>query len=293
MTKAWQIYYNAVFGAIGALIAWLIIGLVDATSWNVHLANLFIGAGVGFFIGGALGAVEGLVIKRSMPRAVFGVIIGVIAGVLSGMVGLFLGGLVFVLIEGGLFARMLGWMALGTFLGLGQGIFSLNFRRALYGAIGGAAAGLVGGALYELFTQVFLDQSDQAQVFLSAVGLVLIGVSLGSIIPLSVSVIGGLMAQRGLVVYLNGPRQNTEIELIGDASVGSSDACDIYVPDKNVEKKQARIKKGAQGFEIHNLGQAKVFVVDEQDLPPGGALNLTNGAVIRMGDIRLRFQSYA
>lgn len=292
MTKAWQIYYNAVFGAIGALIAWLVVGQFDATSWDIHLANLFIGAGVGFFIGGALGTVEGLVVKRSFLRTLLGALGGAFAGALSGMIGLLFGGLVFVLIEGGLIARMLGWMALGTFLGLGQGLISLRFKRAAYGLVGGAVAGLVGGALYELFTQVFLEQSEQAQVVLSAVGLILIGMSLGIIIPLSVSMIGALMAQRGLVVYLNGPRRGTEIELIGSASLGSSDACLVYVPDKNIEKKQAQIDKGRQGFEIRNIGAQRSFLVNQQAIPPGQSAVLQNGAMIQMGDIQLRFQAY-
>lgn len=246
MTKAWQVYYNSVFGAIGALIAWLVLGQIDTMTWNVHLGNVFVGAGIGLFIGGSLGVVDGLFVKRSVAKTLLGVLGGALAGMVSGLVGLFLGGVVFDLIEGGLIARILGWMTFGAFLGLGQGLVNWHWKRAVYGFIGGTVAGLVGGALYELFTQAFLQQSDQAQVFLSAVGLVLIGISLGFIIPLSVTIIGGLMAQRGLVVYLNGPRKGTEIELIGRATIGSSDACDVYVPDRSVEKQQAQIEKKDQ-----------------------------------------------
>lgn len=308
MTKAWQFYYNAIFGAIGGLLAWLVIGQIKTTAWNIHLANAFSGAGIGFFIGGALGTVEGLLIKRSLIRMMIGILGGITAGLFSGLVGLLLGGIAFVIIEGGLIARMLGWMALGIFLGLGQGLVSLQFRRALYGLAGGALAGLVGGALYELFTQVFLEQSETVQMFLSAAGLVLMGVSLGIIIPLSISVIGSLMAERGLIVYLNGPRMSTEIELIGSADLGSSDACQVYVSDANVEKKQALIDKVSskprlaldkrsaiktgEFFEIHNIGSQKTFWVDQTPIPPGQAAPLENGAQIVMGDIQLRFQMY-
>lgn len=292
MTKAWQIYYNAILGAVGALVAWSLAGLVDTTSWNVHLANLFAGAVVGLFIGGALGIVEGLIVKRSALRTVIGVIAGMVVGLISGMAGLLVGGVVFVLIGGGLIARVLGWISLGAFLGLGQGLVSLNGKRALYGLAGGALAGLVGGLFYEVFTQLFLEQSSQVQVFLSAVGLILIGVSLGIIIPLSVSIISRLRDERGLVVYMTGPRKGTEVEVIGSALIGSSDACEVYVQDKRVEKKQAELGRGEQAFEIRNIGASQAFYVDQTLLGPGQMLALQSGALIQMGEILLRFQTY-
>ena len=324
MTKLWQFYYNAIFGAIGGLIAWLVIGQVDTTAWGVHLANAFTGAGIGFFIGGALGTVEGLLVKRSLVRTVTGVMGGTIAGLISGLLGLLLGGVVFVLIQGGLIARILGWMALGIFLGLGLGVISWQVRRAIYGLVGGALAGLVGGALYELFTQAFLQQSEVAQMFLSAAGLVLIGSSLGIIIPLSISVIGGLMAERGLVVYMNGPRRGMEVELIGAAELGSSDACQVYVPDPSVEKRQALISRNRDArhraahdrapsekdarrrdssgseitrseitrFEIQNVGSRQSLWVDQAQILPGQSASLPHGAQITLGEIQLRFQQY-
>ncbi|MBN2548151.1 MAG: FHA domain-containing protein [Anaerolineales bacterium] len=292
MTKAWQVYYNAVFGAIGALIAWLLVGAIKTTSWNIHLANMFMGAGVGLFIGASLGLVDGLLVKRSIAPTVIGVLGGAAVGMFSGLVGLLLGGLGFVLIQGGLIARMLGWMALGAFLGLGQGLLGLQLKRALYGLAGGAVAGLIGGILYEILTQVFINQSEQVQLFLSAVGLVLIGVSLGVILPLSVSIIGGLLEQRSLVVYQSGPRSGTEVELIGSADLGSSDACQVYIQDRSVEKKQALIERAPKGFEIRNVGAQQTFWVNQRPVPPAVSVNLEQGAIIQMGDIRLRFQVY-
>lgn len=292
MTKTWQVYYNAVFGAIGALIAWLLVGAIKTTSWNIHLANMFMGAGVGLFIGASLGIVDGLLVKRSISRTVIGVLGGAAVGMLSGLVGLLLGGLGFVLIQGGLIGRMFGWMALGAFLGLGQGLLGLQVKRALYGLVGGAVAGLIGGILYEVLTQLFLSQSEQVQLFLSAVGLVLIGVSLGVILPLSVSIIGGLLEQRSLVVYQSGPRSGTEVELIGSADLGSSDACQVYIQDRSVEKKQALINRGPKGFEIRNVGAQQTFWVNQRPVPPAQAVNLDHGAIIQMGEIRLRFQIY-
>lgn len=285
MTKFWQIYYNAVFGAIGGLLAWLVVGMIPTSEWNVHLANAFMGAGIGLFIGGALGMVEGLFIKRSVLRTITGGFRGVIAGVFGGGFGLLFGGITFLLFEGGLVARMLGWMALGLFLGLGQGVLSFKFKRAFYGLIGGTLAGLVGGALYEVFTQAFLEQSAEAQVYLSAVGLILIGMSLGSIIPLTIEI-----SREGLIIILTGRRANTEISVIGDTLIGSSDVCEVYIPDKSVDKKQALVRKTGQGFMILNQGN-RPFTVDQAPVPSGGQTLFGKEAQIQMGETLLRFKA--
>jgi hypothetical protein len=292
MTKIWQVYYDSIFGAIGAVVAWLLLGQIDTTSWNIHFANLLTGAGVGLFIGSALGMVDGLLVKRSFKKTIIGLLGGAIAGVISGMIGLFLGGVIFNLIEGGFIGRILGWMVFGAFLGLGQGLIYWNKKRALYGFIGGMLAGLIGGALYEIFTQLFLQQSADIQVFLSAVGLMLIGVSLGIIIPLSVTLIGGIMSQRGLVVYLNGPRKGTEIEVIDHAILGSSDACDIYIPDNSMEKQQAQIKMGSEGFTLTNFGSAKSIYLGQTLMKPGSSEPMSNQSTIQLGNIQLLFKSW-
>ena len=284
MSKPWQFYYNTLFGAIGGLIAWLLIGLVPTGPWQVHLANSFVGALIGMFIGGALGTVEGLVIKRSFGRTLLGVISGVLLGVLGGGFGLLLGGFVFIQIKGGLIGRMLGWMALGFFLGAAQGLMGFKLRRLLLGTLGGTIAGLVGGALYELFTQAFLQQSETAQVFLSAVGLVLIGASLGIIIPLTIEI-----ARQGLVRVMSGRRAGNEISVLGATTVGSSDACDVFIPDGNIEKKQAVIQKTHNGFLIHNLGTARTLRINQAPLPPGGQAALRNGDQIQVGEVLLQF----
>jgi hypothetical protein len=284
MSKPWQFYYYTLFGAIGGLLAWLVIGLVPTGPWQVHLANGFIGAGIGLFIGGALGTVEGLVIKRSVWRTLLGLLSGVLLGTTGGALGLLLGGFVFIQIQGGLIGRMLGWMALGFFLGAAQGIMGFKLRRFLLGMAGGTLAGLVGGALYELFTQAFLQQSSQAQVFLSALGLVLIGASLGIIIPLTIEI-----ARQGLIRVLSGRRTGNEISVIGDTSLGCSDACDVYIPDENVEQRQAIIRKTKSGFIIHNLGTAHAFHVNKIPLLPGSQTALRNGDRIQIGQVLLQF----
>lgn len=291
MTRNWQVYYHACLGAIGALIAWQLIGLIHTSGWNIHLANGFTGAGIGAMIGGMLGMAEGLLVRRSFLWAALGIVGGAGLGLLSGMVGLLLGGLVFTWIKGGLIARVLGWILFGAFLGCGLGLLRLSMRRALYGIVGGALGGLAGGLFYEVVTQLLLKWSDVAQIFLSAVGLVVVGLLLGGMIPLSVSVIGGLRAERGLIVYLNGPRQGMEIEVVGPALLGSSDACDVYIPDSRVERKQAELRPGPRGFEVANIGTLQPLFVGENLLTPGRAVLLADEALIQIGQISLRFQA--
>lgn len=298
MSKIWQIYYNTILGAIGGLMGWLVVGLIPTAGWNfrvgefnmgVHVANMVIGFGVGLFIGGFIGAVEGIFVKRSVWRTVLGVVGGSIMGGISGLLGLTLGGLTFIFLKGGLIPRMLGWMALGLFLGVGQGLLSLRFKRASYGLIGGTVAGLVGGALYEILTwgaiQVFGD-AQNAQMIVSAIAVALIGASLGSILAATVE-----LAKDGLVLVLAGKRANTEVSVLGKVTLGSSDACDVYLPDEGVEKQQAIIRKAGSGFIIENTGKAQTFSVGQKPVPPGGNTPLANGSLIFMGAAQLRFKA--
>lgn len=291
MTKFWQVYYHGVFGAVGALIAWQIIGLVDTSTWNVHLANLATGSGFGLVVGAALGIVDGALVRRSPVWTLIGAGGGAAVGALSGLLGLWLGGIIFIKIGGGLLARVLGWIVFGACLGAGMGAVRLSFKRAVYGVVGGALGGLLGGLLYELFTQLFLQRSEQVQMVLSALGLALMATALGVMIPLAVTVIGVWRAERGLIVYLNGPRQGTEIELVGPVAVGSSDACEVYVPDVHVEKRQAKIYNGSQGFWVRNIGALQPFYVDQSLVTPGRELTLPDGAFLQFGEISLRFQA--
>ncbi|NPV55457.1 MAG: FHA domain-containing protein [Anaerolineae bacterium] len=302
MTKAWQIYYNAVLGAIGGLLGWLIIGQIPTGDWDVHLANAVSGLVIGLFIGGSIGAVEGLFVKRSVGRTLLGVLGGAFAGALSGALGLLLGGLAFVLLGellgdaslslgslninlGLLLARMLGWMALGLFLGLGQGILSLRIKRASFSLLGGTIAGLVGGAVYEVLTQLFIQQSGEIQVFLSAVALVLIGVALGGIIAATVE-----LAKDARTIVLTGRRANTEVSIIGKATLGSSDACDIYIPDEGVEKQHGILEKRGDSFVLINNGHSQPISAGGKVIPPGGSQRLDDGMIITVGAVQLKFR---
>jgi hypothetical protein len=280
MNKARQIYYNAVFGAIGGLLGWLVVGSINTGGWNIWLAYAFVGAGVGLFIGGMVGAVEGVVIKQSAPRAALGVLAGAAAGLVSGFLGLLLGEAGFLFLGGGLAGRSLGWLLLGSFLGIGEGAVNRSPRRLYYGGIGGTLAGAVGGILYEGMTQAFLQQSDTVQMVVGALGLILIGACLGSIIPLTIFV----AAARGTLLVRSGKREGLEVAIVDAVTLGSYDGCEVYLPsDPAIEKKHARIyRKGGQCF-IEDLRSRSGTYVNGTSVVPGSAMEIKKGARIRLG----------
>jgi hypothetical protein len=291
VSKNWQIYYNAVFGAIGGLLGWFVIGQLDTGSWrSITLAYIVAGAGIGFFIGAAAGAVEGIIIKQSVSRAILGAAMGGLAGLASGVVGLFIGQQAFLLIQGGLLGRAIGWTFLGLFLGLGEGIVSRKVKQTSYGAIGGTIAGFLGGLIYESMTQLFLEQSNQAQIVVGGLGLIIIGASLGGLVPLSVDVIARVAANRGMVRVLNGRRAGLELSVVDVITLGSYDGCDLYLPgDSQIEKKHAKIGKGASGFSVLNIGATPLLVNDQPVYSQQSQL-LSPGSQIRLGQTIVLFE---
>jgi len=292
MSKRMQIYYNAVFGAIGGLVAWLLVGLFPTGDWNLWLAVAFIGAGTGLFIGAAVGMVEGAVVKRSVRQATLGLVLGGMAGLGGGLLGLLIGQVGFLASGGGFQGRALGWTALGLCLGIGQGIISRQGRRKYYGLLGGTLAGLIGGLVYEGVTQLFLQQSDTAQIFLGALGLILIGASLGGITALSVEVIGRV-AGGGMLAVKTGRRANTEVSVTDTVTLGSYDGCEVYLPgDPAIAKKHARVGRRGDGFVVEDLGSPGGTFVGNVRVPADGSGHLLrHGDQIRLGNTLIEFKA--
>ncbi len=279
MSKALQIYYNAVFGAIGGLLGWLVVGSVSTGSWNILIAYAFVGAGVGLCIGALTGVVDGAVFKRSPRRALIGAGLGAGAGLISGVLGLLIGEGVFLAIGGGLIGRTLGWLLLGLFLGVGEGVIMNSRKRQWYGGIGGTLAGALGGLLYEGMTQAFITRSDTVQMIVGAIGLIVIGASLGGIIPLTVIIVAG----RGTLVVRSGKRRDHELTIVDAVDIGSYDGCQLYLPgDPGIAPKHARVyRKGGQFF-LEALGTGATLVNGTR-LAPGTPVEIKAGAKVQVG----------
>lgn len=291
MSKRLQIYYNAVFGAIGGLLGWLAVGSFSTGEWLIWLAYAFVGSGVGLCIGAMVGAVEGAIVKRSLLRAVTGALLGGLAGMVSGLFGLIIGEIGFLVMQGGLVGRSLGWMFLGLFLGLGEGVVSRKLKRASYGTVGGAIAGLVGGLLYETMTRLFLERSEQVQMVVGALGLIVIGACLGGIIPATVEVIARV-AGRGTLVVLNGRRQGLERSVVDAVTLGSYDGCDIYLPgDMGIDAMHAQVYKGSSAFFVRNISRKALplQIGGETLMPERGERPLRSNEELVLGQTAIRF----
>lgn len=290
MSKRMQIYYNALFGAIGGFLGWLLVGSFPTQTWNIWLASAFIGAGVGLCIGLAVGAVEGVIVKHSVKQASWGALRGAGIGLLSGMIGLIVGEIIFLTIKGGLLARALGWMVFGLMLGLGQGVLDRRSRRRIsYSTLGGAIAGLMGGLMFELLTQVFLQNSDTAQIVLSGLGLILIGACLGGIIPLSLDVLRRIAKDKGTLVIRAGGQAGLEVAVLDSVRVGSYDGCEVYLRgDSGVADVHARVVKKADGFLLSPMNG--ITTINGQQVQADGRL-LADGDVLQMGNATLVFEA--
>ncbi|NTV62294.1 MAG: hypothetical protein HGA65_01995, partial [Oscillochloris sp.] len=175
MSKLLQIYYSAVFGALGGLAGWWLIGSFATQTWGIWLAAGFVGAGLGLSIGGLVAAADGAMVKGKPHRAIRDGILGGLAGLIAGALGMLLAQAAFLALLGGWSGRALSWMLLGLLIGLGDLLVSRRPQRVAYAGLGGLAGGLAGGLLYEGMTRLFLTQAGVAQVALSGLGLVIIG----------------------------------------------------------------------------------------------------------------------
>jgi hypothetical protein len=285
MSKAMQIYYTAVLGALGGLLGWWLMGSLPTGAWSIWLAYPLVGAGLGACIGGCVAATDGALVKRSAGRALRDGLAGGLVGGMAGLAGLLLAEAGFLAIGGGLVGRTLGWMALGGLIGLSDLLVHRRRQRALFGALGGLAGGLFGGALYELLTQAFLAQSDRAQVVVGGVGLIVLGACIGALIPLARQALA-----RGELRVLSGEQSGLVREVSDTATIGRYDGCDVYLPDAAVSWRHALVRQTSQGFAFEVLPEAtRAAMIGDRRVGPGESAPLHGGERIWLGETALEF----
>jgi hypothetical protein len=254
-----RIYYNAVLGGLGGLVAWVLVSLLSQMGGEgdlaLYLRDAAQGAAVGLCIGAAIGSAEGLTRSRSPVRMIKGMIFGGPAGLVAGGLGLIAGEIIFRTAGGGVLPRALGWALFGLLLGASLGLPDRSPTQAGYGALGGLLGGLTGGATYERTSLIFraiIGNRDLSLTLGGAAGLIILGAAIGAMIGLVEDILrtawfkfvhGKLEGQTRTL----DPRKPVQV-------LGCSDGCDIVIPgDPDVQQRHAQVRREDQAFVITPL----------------------------------------
>jgi hypothetical protein len=301
-----RIYFNAVFGALGGLLGWMLFGAFgdksapqERLTAQMLLGGALIGGVIGYFVV-SVEAIRDRNPVRFARLASYGVVLGAVGGALGMLLGDWVN---FELIRalgasradsgglhtlGTMLARGLGWTFLGVAVGLGEGVAARSLGKLSYGTAGGAIGGFVGGALFGLFYLKTLDQTGSASLW-GALGLIILGACIGSLSALVQGVL-----QPASVRVLRGWQEGREYALDKAGSLlGRDEHADIALfRDMKVEKKHAVIRHERGGYVLVNTGAPP-----EQTLVNGQAVRdkqqLKDGDRIQLGNVVLRFQARA
>jgi hypothetical protein len=305
-----RIYFNAVFGALGGLLGWMLFGVFGDKNVPYNEQEAFLGSPLfwqlvigGPLIGGAIGyfvvSVEAIR-DRSLLRFVRLAAYGVVLGALGGAVGILLGeGVNYRLIKwigasrehpvlhllGAMLARGLGWLFLGVAVGFSEGIAARSLGKFSYGTLGGAIGGFVGGMLFGLALEEANASGGHSSLW-GAIGLIILGACIGSLSALVQSVF-----QPASVKVLRGWQEGREYPLDKiDNLLGRDEHADIALfRDMKVEKKHAIIQREGKRYLLLN-NEAPSEWTRVNDRPILQCCDLSDGDRIQLGNIVLRFQ---
>lgn len=304
MTLLVRIYFNAIFGALGGLLGWMLFGvlgdknptndaaflLLTRADLNSMLGGAIIGGMIGYFIV-SVDAIRDRSLIRFARLASYGVVLGATGGAL----GMYIGDKVNYALLGivgdhwivSMLARGIGWTFLGISIGFSEGIAARSLGRLSYSTIGGAIGGFVGGCLFMLFYLLALnsDATKGTTPLWSAMGLVILGACIGSLSALVTSVF-----QPACVRVLRGWQEGREYPLEKQASLlGREEHADIALfRDMKVEKQHAYIRRIESRYVLVNNNAPPEFtLVNEQQVRSNR--DLQDGDRIQLGNIVLRF----
>jgi hypothetical protein len=299
-----RIYFNAVFGALGGLLGWLLFSLFGnktssegALTLQLLQDGALVGAGIGYFVV----SVEA-VRDRSWIRFVRLASYGVVLGAVGGAVGMLLAERVNYLLVGGIGAirgsgvkfagtvltRGLGFLFLGLAVGLSEGIAARSAGKLSYGAVGGALGGFLGGCLFGLVYLVNLQQGGGAALG-GAAGFVIMGACIGALSALVQGVF-----QPASVRVVKGWQEGREYALHKDATLlGRDEHADIALfRDMRVEKRHVVIQREGGRYVLRNHGAPPEWT-RVNDVPVAQACELHDGDRVQLGGVLLRFQRKA
>jgi hypothetical protein len=249
-------YYYAILGAIGGLIGWQVSNLLGLSfASSLYLSETVVGALVGLSIGLLVGMTEGVMTLNLVQAAKSGLLSGIL-GMLAGAIGLPLSEAVFQTVGGGPFGRAIGWGFFGLMLGLAEGLVGRS--QVWKGMLGGLIGGVLGGLLLENINRLL-----KASQFAKAVGLLLLGASVGLFISLIV-----VLLSRAWLEVKSGKLKGTEFILDkfmrakGPAvAIGSSPLkSEIVLPDPDISPQHAMLTADGQRFTLKDMSLSGTFI---------------------------------
>jgi hypothetical protein len=295
MSRPWRVYYNIVFGGVGGLLAYLFVGTLPDFFPNNLFWELLIGAVAGTSIGAWLGMVDGALGKR-IGNTLVGMMRGGALGFCGGILGLAFGELLFWFTQGGFIGRSMGWGLVGAIIGTTEGIANRAPRKISYGLIGGTLGGLIGGALFEGLTQIAISVTagadpgriSQLQSIAAALGLVFVGMCIGSLIALVEQVLVGAWFK-----VVRGKQEGRDFNIIkARMTIGGDDSNDIPVYDNLVGKRAVNLRQRGKQIVIEDAnGHASLIRPGARaPIPLTADTPLNDGDKIVIGNTLLLFR---
>jgi hypothetical protein len=280
MSRRMRAYYYAILGAIGALVGWQATELLGlAGGEDIVVTNLQLGAVIGLCIGLLIGFAETLLTK-SLIRGIRAALLTGLFGLVAGAIALPIGEEVHRLAGAQLIGRALGWATFGVLIGISAGI--TGGTQAYKGALGGLIGGALGGVILEFMRDMF-----EEPVLGKALGLVLMGASVGAFIALIV-----VLLSKAWLEVRSGKLQGAEFILdkflpakAPAATIGSDVLkADIALMDPDVAPQHAQLKGVDTHFALRDLSVKQGTFINGRRIE---IHRLANREVIRMGSTEM------
>jgi hypothetical protein len=299
-----RIYFNAVFGALGGLLGWMLFSIFGnraasegALTWQLLQDGALVGAGIGYFVV-SVEAIRDRSWLRFVRLASYGVVLGAIGGAIGmlvaervnfflvGIIGAIRGSAILFLLT--VMTRGLGFLFLGMAVGASEGIAARSMGKFSYGTLGGTLGGFLGGSLFGLVYLITLDRGGDA-AFAGAMGFVVMGACIGSLSALVQGVF-----QPASVKVLRGWQEGREYPLDRQATLlGRDEHADIALfRDMKVEKRHAVLQQAGDHYVLINNSAPPEFTL-VNDVPVTQSCDLQDGDRIQLGNVLLRFQRRA
>lgn len=242
------------------------------------LLGLLIGAGL--VIAEELGSTTG---KRITSRLVIGAGAGGLCGAGAGLIGQTVYSSILsnsgTNIASLIFARTLGWAAVGAGTGLSSGLASGSNRKAMQGALGGAIGGAVGGVLFDIASIPFGGGTASRMI-----GDTAIGAFVGAFVVAVEEI-----AKAAWVTVVAGRNEGKQYILSkSSTSIGRDELSDIPLyGDISVSKNHAVVQTmDGQHFIFSDLGSQQGSIINGQRI---GQKPLSDQDTIQIGHFHLVF----